>query len=55
MTTAIEEFLANINKRISILENELERLQEVRKGVSEGRGLSPRPTALHPMESRQAA
>lgn len=55
MTTAIEEFLANINKRISILENELERLQEVRKGVSEGRGLSPRPPALLPLESRQAA
>ena len=55
MTTSIEKFLSNINKRISILEKELERLQEARKGVSEGRGLSPRPAAIHPLESRQAA
>ena len=55
MTTAIEEFLANINKRISVLENELERLQEIRKGVSDGRGLSPRPIAILPLESRQVA
>lgn len=54
MTTAIEEFLANINKRISVLEHELERLEEVRQGVAEGRGLTPRPDQ-RARESRRAA
>lgn len=43
MTAAIEEFLSHINRRITMLEGEIERLQEVRQGVSQGRGTTPRP------------
>lgn len=47
MTAAIEEFLSHINRRIRTIEAEIERLQEVRQGVAEGRGLiaRPRPTS----------
>ncbi len=38
MTTALEEFLAHINRRISILEAELERLQQVKSGIVDNRG-----------------
>lgn len=45
MTTALEEFLAHINRRISILEAELERLQQVKSGIVEQRGeLKPSPS-----------
>ncbi len=43
MTRAIEEVIAHINRRISTLEHELERLQDVRKGITEGRGPLPLP------------
>lgn len=51
MTTALEEFLAHINRRISILEAELERLQQVKSGIVEQRS-SPRPA---PTKDRKAA
>lgn len=51
MTTALEEFLAHINRRISILEAELERLQQVKSGIVEQRG-GPKPA---PSKDRKAA
>jgi len=46
MTAAIEEFLSHINRRIRTIEAEIERLQEVRQGVVEGRGPIARPRPI---------
>ena len=51
MTAAIEEFLSHINRRINMLEVEIERLQQVRQGVAEHRG----PTARPAPQSKQKA
>lgn len=50
MTKAIEDFLAHINRRIGVLEAELERLQQVRTGIIEGRG--PSSTSESESQSR---
>lgn len=53
MTTALEEFLAHINRRISILETELERLQQVKNGIVDQRTASN--AAPPPKKDRKAA
>jgi hypothetical protein len=40
MTTAFEEFLSHINRRILLLETELKRLQDLREGIATGSGTS---------------
>lgn len=55
MTTALEEFLAHINRRISILEAELERLQQVKTGIADHRGSTTAGAAKAAKNDRKAA
>ncbi|PIU46858.1 MAG: hypothetical protein COS94_08955 [Candidatus Hydrogenedentes bacterium CG07_land_8_20_14_0_80_42_17] len=54
MTRGIEEVIEHINKRIEALESELKKLDEVRQGITEGRGTIQLPSSFDFLNKRVA-